>query len=203
MFSTSHLPPSLPQPLFLSYSHAHALFLCLSPSVMLFVILSFFLSSEVSICFFFVSFISLFFSSCDIFFLVTFCIRLSLMRPHANEHTHTHTRACGQTCVVESEKVSVLFSGQLGLIFSTFCFHTLTDSPQAETERESEAHTERKQRHHSLNAAFRDFTMTTGVCTHSRAQTGSGGHTSESETQQLFSVSHKKTAKICSLVAVN
>lgn len=39
------------------------------------------------------------------------------------------------TCVAESEKASVPFAGQLDLIFSTFCFHTLPDSPRAETQR--------------------------------------------------------------------
>lgn len=44
--------------------------------------------------------------------------------------------------IVNSEKVSVLFSGQLNLIFSTICFHTFTGSPQAETQ-ERRSHTER------------------------------------------------------------
>lgn len=64
---------------------------------------------------------------------------LLIYRSFAHAYTHTRTRT---VCVLESEKVSVLFSGQLGLIFSTFCFHTLTDSPQAETERQRETHTD-------------------------------------------------------------
>lgn len=115
--------------------------------------------------------------------------------------THTHARR--QTCVVESEKVSVLFSGQLGLIFSTFCFHTLTDSPQAETEREREAHTGRKQRHHSLNAAFRDFIMMTGVHTHTATHKQAQVDTLHRVKHNNDLVSPKKTEKICSLVAVN
>lgn len=132
MLSTSHLPPCFCDCLFPSFSHAHTLFLCLSRPVRSVVTLKFlFLSFR---CFLSVSY-------CDIFSLVSIYIPLFLSLSHSCVHAwmsiHTHTH----TCVVESEKVSVLFSGQLGLIFSTFCFHTLTDSLQAEKERERHAHT--------------------------------------------------------------
>lgn len=82
-------------------------------------------------------------------------------------HTHMHADS-----VLESEKVSVLFSGQLGLIFSTSCFHTLTDSPQAETERERETHTNREETEtsHSEHCIQR-FHVMMAIDTHSCAQT--------------------------------
>lgn len=174
MFSTSHLPPSLSESLFLSLSLSHTY--TLSLSVMLFVILSFFLLSVFTQKFPFFSCFSLFALFLFGYFLC------SLACAHSCIRTRMDTDTRRQTCVVESERVSVLFSGQSGLIFSTFCFHTLTDSPQAETERERETHREeaeqRKQRHHSLNVTFRHFIMMTGMYTHSHAHTGLGRHTS-------------------------
>ena len=72
---------------------------------------------------------------------------------HTMEHTHTHTHSSRQR-VLESEEVTVVFSGQLGLISSTFCFRTLTDSLKAETGGERKRETQRRR---TLNTAFMDF----------------------------------------------
>lgn len=100
---------------------------------------------------------------------------LLIYRSFAHAYTHTRTQT---VCVLESEKVSVLFSGQLGLIFSTFCFHTLTDSPQAETERQRETHTD------TPNTAFRDLVRR-------QARSPSAIHKQE---QHSYSVGQRKTA---------
>lgn len=197
MFSTSHLPPASPSSslsVFFSQTNTIHLSICLSLLCFLFfylLLLSFFFLLQ---SFYFSVFFSLnplfLFSFCDIFFVVTFGIQPSRSCVQTRMSTHTHT---DRQCVVESEKVSVLFSGQLGLIFSTFCFHTLTDSPQAETERETHTHTNthvrggKKETSQSERCIQRFHNDDRRVHTHSHAQTGTGRHTSQSE--MLFSQS--------------
>lgn len=159
MFSTSHLPPSTLRastPVSLTHTHYFSVRLSLSCSLL------FCLSiSHLNFLFFCFSLVAFFCPLFSVFYSVS-C---------STEWTHTHAHRDRR--VVESERVSVLFSGQLGLIFSTFCFRTLTDSLQGETERNTHTH---KRRTHSGN---RDITVCSlhsevsswwQACTH----TGSG-----------------------------
>lgn len=78
------------------------------------------------------------------------------------------TQRWKQTCILNSEKVSELFSGQFDLIVSTFCLHTLRGSPQADTQ-EKRSHTERD-RGITVWKLDLEISQWWQVCTHNKTQ---------------------------------
>lgn len=145
--------------------------------------------SMLSLCFFLRHYLA------GIYLHSSVCLSHSCVHTWMSIHTYTRTDVCGR----EWEGVSTILRSAGFDLFHLLLSHINRQPAGWKSGRDTHIG---KQRHHSLNAAFRGFLMMTGEYTHGRTQTCSGWYSIEVLFSQSVIRKLEKCIRLLQLIRV-